>query len=466
MKRRVRAIVGVLGLMVLVLSPQSQLFAQETLETGGSNAHFGTHQLVSTQSIPITTGGNLNAPTLGLGAGCVGWVTATPDVIIHWRQRSNADLRFAVEAQGSGDTTLIIRAPDGTWHCNDDSSGLNPEVWVHGPPRGQYDVWIGSYARQEQLRGTLSIEGSAPRPSLQTGGTVSNFGTHQLTSTQTIPVRSGGDLNASEMSLGRGCLGSTTATPDAIIHWNGGSSADLRFAVQANGDTTLIINSADGTWHCNDDTHGLNPEVLIRNAPRGQYDVWVGSYSNGEQVPASLTARAEGGAGQPSGPGVQGSNVASEAQRQVESLEREVQASERRGEFRVRSVAPTPGGNPRRIPRFTMPPLMVRLVQARDSYVARVNAAADSANVRATYQYNNALLMYYYGDWQQAKQRFVRLYGERCASAQAYDVSTQVFEHLRAIATAEGNTTEVARLTRMASQGRCARPRAVVRRRR
>lgn len=446
MKRRVKlsGIAGVVGL--LFLAGTSQLLAQETLQTGGSEAHFGTHRLVDSETVRLTTGGNLNAATLNLGSGCMGWVTATPDVIIQWRERSDADLHFAMEAQGDGDTTLVIRSPDGRWHCNDDTSGLNPEVWINGPSRGQYDVWIGSYARQEQLRGTLTVEGSAPRPQLQIGGTASNFGTHRLTSTQTIQVRSGGDLNAGDMSLGSGCLGSTTAIPDAIIHWNGGS--DLRFAVQADGDTTLLINSADGNWHCNDDTHGLNPEVLIQNAPRGQYDVWVGSYENGAQLPATLTASAGGAvANQPPA----GASA-------VVSLEREVQAAQRNGRLRVRDTAPVPGGTPRRIPRFEMPPLLLRLVQARDAYVMQTNAAADPGNLRVAYQYSNALLMYFYGDWQQAKRRFSRIYGERCTSAQAHDTGTQAGERLREIAAAEGNTPEVQRLTRMFAQGGCARP--------
>lgn len=454
MKRPVSlpATTAVVGLVFLILGQPSQLLAQEALQTGGTEAHFGTHQLVSTQSIRVATGGNLNAPTLGLGAGCVGWVTAAPDVIVNWTQRSNADLHFAVEAQGDGDTTLIIRAPDGSWHCNDDASGLNPALWINSPPRGQYDVWIGSYAREEQLRGALSIE-ATQRPQLQIGGTASNFGTHRLVSTQTVQVRSGGNLPASDMGLGSGCLGTVTATPDVIINWNEGSGAALRFAVQSSGDTTLIINSADGTWHCNDDTSGLNPEVRIQNAPRGQYDIWVGSYDNGEQLSASFSATAEGGAVPVQRP-VNGGDANA-----VESLERQVEAAERRGEFRIRNAAPVPGGTPRRIPRFTMPPLMLRLVQARDMYVARVNAAADSANVRVAYQYNNALLMYYYGDWQQAKQRFARLYGERCTSPQAHDVRTQVLAQLRAMAIAEGNAAESARLSRMASQRGCTRPR-------
>ncbi|HJL49370.1 MAG TPA: hypothetical protein RMG45_26165, partial [Polyangiaceae bacterium LLY-WYZ-15_(1-7)] len=42
------------------------------------------------------------------------------------------------------DTTLVVRKPDGTFVCDDDSEGMNPMVTGSFPP-GQYRVWVGSY---------------------------------------------------------------------------------------------------------------------------------------------------------------------------------------------------------------------------------------------------------------------------------------------------------------------------------
>jgi hypothetical protein len=66
-------------------------------------------------------------------------------------------LRFFVRASGSGDTTLLINDASGNWHCNDDSSGLNPMVSINNPPSGQYDIWVGSYRAGENLSSQLFI---------------------------------------------------------------------------------------------------------------------------------------------------------------------------------------------------------------------------------------------------------------------------------------------------------------------
>lgn len=47
----------------------------------------------------------------------------------------------------AGDTTLVVRRPDGTYLCNDDSEGLNPTVaGAFGP--GTYEVFVGSYSHE------------------------------------------------------------------------------------------------------------------------------------------------------------------------------------------------------------------------------------------------------------------------------------------------------------------------------
>jgi hypothetical protein len=44
-----------------------------------------------------------------------------------------------------GDTTLVVRRPDGTYLCNDDTDGLNPVVSGAFSP-GTYEVFVGSYS--------------------------------------------------------------------------------------------------------------------------------------------------------------------------------------------------------------------------------------------------------------------------------------------------------------------------------
>jgi hypothetical protein len=103
-----------------------------------------------------------------------------------------------------------------------------------------------------------------------------------------VSVTSGGNLDVSAMNLTSGCVGYATSQPDFILHMSG-SSGMLRFYVNGDGDTGLVINDGSGRWHCDDDSHsGLDPEVNIHGAPSGQYDVWVTSYQSGESIRGTL----------------------------------------------------------------------------------------------------------------------------------------------------------------------------------
>jgi len=66
-------------------------------------------------------------------------------------------LRFFFVATEEEDATLIVNAPDGNWHCNDDFSGWDPMVELKGAKDGQYDIWVGSYSADVYIVGTLYI---------------------------------------------------------------------------------------------------------------------------------------------------------------------------------------------------------------------------------------------------------------------------------------------------------------------
>ena len=128
---------------------------------------------------------------------------------------------------------------------------------------------------------------------LQIGGRRANFGKRTLRpgfvpDPVNINIVSGGNINASGLGLGAGCVGYVTAQPDFILTLRG-TSSNLRFYVTAGSDTTLLVNTAGGSWQCNDDSYGgNNPTVNIANATAGQYDVWVGSYQSGVQARGQL----------------------------------------------------------------------------------------------------------------------------------------------------------------------------------
>lgn len=130
---------------------------------------------------------------------------------------------------------------------------------------------------------------SVAQGSLTIGGSSANFGVHAVNAgfmpdPRSFSVTSGGRLNVANMNLGAGCTGYATATPDLIVNYSRSGTGFLRFFARAPGDTALVINAADGSWHCNDDSVGTNPMVTLNNAPAGQYDIWLSSYNSGENI--------------------------------------------------------------------------------------------------------------------------------------------------------------------------------------
>lgn len=81
------------------------------------------------------------------GASCTGFIAADqPDYRVNYAS-SNYPLGIFVRA--AVDTTLIVNAPDGSWHCNDDFEQLdasNPGLVFKSPQSGQYDIWVGTYS--------------------------------------------------------------------------------------------------------------------------------------------------------------------------------------------------------------------------------------------------------------------------------------------------------------------------------
>lgn len=105
-------------------------------------------------TIGMTSGGPVDVAYLG--GGCSGFVTSAPDFSLNYTSGAFPTLRFYFI--GSGDTTLVINTPGGSYVCVDDSFGtLNPTVDFNSPAAGRYDVWVGSYAEGVSVSGTLYV---------------------------------------------------------------------------------------------------------------------------------------------------------------------------------------------------------------------------------------------------------------------------------------------------------------------
>ncbi|MFW2387178.1 MAG: tetratricopeptide repeat protein, partial [Polyangiales bacterium] len=143
---------------------------------------------------------------------------------------------------------------------------------------------------------------------------------------------------------------------------------------------------------------------------------------------------------------VDDSYLAESARRVVESLKRIADRDVEEGRLAIRQEAPVPTGDPPTVQPVAMPETVQRLARAREIYLTRVSPSRDTEGVRAAYDYNNALLLYWYGYWPQAESRFARIYEERCSGQEADATGQIAWENLRAMAMAEEDSEEIRRL--------------------
>jgi hypothetical protein len=150
----------------------------------------------------------------------------------------------------------------------------------------------GAYATGATY-GTVNTAQPAYMSALQIGSATPNFGTINMgpgfqPDPTSVNVTSGGAIDARQLGIGPGCIGWVTRQPDWVVNFSG-TTGNLRFFVTGNTDTTLIVNAANGQWACNDDSFSTtSPTVDIPGAGPGHYDVWVGSYSQGNPAQAML----------------------------------------------------------------------------------------------------------------------------------------------------------------------------------
>lgn len=104
--------------------------------------------------IQLAAGGGIDANAT-LGPPCMGFVATVPDYRLIY---TAGQYRLRMFVASSGDTTLVVNAPDGQWYCADDSGGtLNPMLDFNNPMSGQYDIWVGNFAVQDTQSATLTI---------------------------------------------------------------------------------------------------------------------------------------------------------------------------------------------------------------------------------------------------------------------------------------------------------------------
>tara|TARA_B100000029_G_scaffold111778_2_gene103824 strand:+ start:2219 stop:3733 length:1515 start_codon:yes stop_codon:yes gene_type:complete len=244
-------------------------------------------------TVEIIAGGSIEANAV---TGCSGYISEAPDLELDF---SDPSLQLSFFVTSDTDTTLIVNDPSGNWHCNDDfdsASGTNPGVVFSQPDAGVYDIWVGTYSENEAFESAnLHItELGAPWDANSSSANTSldplleaNFGNIDLEGLfEPDPyqrsISAGGTVDASTIE---NCAGYVSSAPDLQLDFSNPSDYGLNFFVESSTDTTLVINGPTGDWHCNDDfgsNSGTNPGIVFSDPDAGIYDIWVGTYSEGD----------------------------------------------------------------------------------------------------------------------------------------------------------------------------------------
>jgi hypothetical protein len=241
----------------------------------------------------VNAGGPIDVSTVS--EQCRGFIAERPSFTLRYRA---GELPLYVGVVSDADTTLVVKGPSGQWMCDDDSGDdLNPVISWDNPSSGRYQIWVGRFGTNETVPAQLYIsEISGPANEVPANAPdftlAPNYGEIALTSGFTpdphqVAVQAGGTYQAYQIP---NCTGFISTAPDYRVNFTAGDAGlPLIFSVQSDADTTLVINDAGGNWVCNDDTNGLNPAVTFSAPTSGQYDVWVGTFSEGSTQPSTLS---------------------------------------------------------------------------------------------------------------------------------------------------------------------------------
>lgn len=145
--------------------------------------------------------------------------------------------------------------------------------------------------------GVLASGGAAlacPAMNMSSGATMMTGA--DLSVPQTFNVVAGGENTLEECGLGALGFGQFRSVPDVSFVPPMLNGQPLTLSVDSDCDPAMLVNTADGAWHFNDDATGLNPALTFSDPAEtdGQLDVWIGTFSGGG-CPAVLNVQAGGG---------------------------------------------------------------------------------------------------------------------------------------------------------------------------
>jgi heat shock protein HslJ len=259
--------------------------------------------------------------SLPLGPGCSGFIPTRPDVVVDWEKQPDVkSLRFFLLTLG--DPSMVMVTPSGKVICSDDLNPLvlDPYIEIKDPEPGRYTLFLGTYEGDAAYPGflvvtthnlnpaTLDIAHMFPRH-------IDPRGIPQAIPVSVLDVQSpeaakprtgritpgelpykqdltgGGEIGAFNIELDNHlCTGFISREPTFRFSWTEDVKPLVLF-FESNVDTTLIVRTPDGSYHCDDDFHGsqnINPWLTVASET-GDYNIWVGSFSPDVHASGKLT---------------------------------------------------------------------------------------------------------------------------------------------------------------------------------
>jgi hypothetical protein len=174
--------------------------------------------------------------------------------------------------------SLVFAAPAASFSLNDSGIGIIARGDISAP----LDERAASTAKRlasAQAQPDYSLTPAYGSVYLESGFTPDPY---------VVELLAGGEVSASDAlsryNIGqagdRRCRGYIAEAPDFRLDYDAGSFLPLIIRVDADFDTTLVVNGPDGAWYCDDDSGSGTQAALRWDSPQsGHYDIWVGAYS-------------------------------------------------------------------------------------------------------------------------------------------------------------------------------------------
>lgn len=266
--------------------------------------------------VSLNGGGELDASTLD--PACVGYINDQPVLTANWGGAVDV---LRIFFYSDSDSTLVIQQPDGDYLCADDvdENVLDAEVVAEKPSAGTYKIWVGSYEPDQLIPGLLVI---TARPDLSLGtfdpsvlvkrepiavepeatAEPAAMVRESAAETATLVVEADTMVTATVVASGTVpsfavsgedavCGGMIGEQPDFVIDVQEGVPA-LRIMFEAEQDSSLVVEHADGDTFCADDDIGLlnaNPVLDLEEPAPGVYRIFVGRFFEDEPITGTLT---------------------------------------------------------------------------------------------------------------------------------------------------------------------------------